>query len=165
MSISAEEITQQFRLAMRRLAATVTIVTTSDGISNFGMTASAVTSLAMTPASLLVCVNKSITFHQAITANEIFCVNILRAGQEETSSIFGSARPAAEKFASGDWHFDRQTPLLKNAQANIFCRRVNQMDHGTHSILIGNVSEVILTDPVAPLIYVDGRYASITSGL
>ena len=42
---------------MRRLAATVTIISTSDANGNrYGMTATAVNSLAMDPPSLLICV-------------------------------------------------------------------------------------------------------------
>jgi flavin reductase (DIM6/NTAB) family NADH-FMN oxidoreductase RutF len=165
MTRDAEDVALQFRSAMRRLASTVTIVTTCDGKNIFGMTASAVTSLAMDPPSLLVCVNKSTTFHQAITANEIFCVNILRTGHDEVSTAFGGARPSAEKFAIGDWLSDRETPYLKDAQASIFCNRANLFEHGTHTIVIGNVTDLILTDPVSPLVYVNGRYVSISDGL
>jgi flavin reductase (DIM6/NTAB) family NADH-FMN oxidoreductase RutF len=150
---------------MRRLASTVTVVTTCDGNSNFGMTASAVTSLAMTPPSLLVCVNTSTTFHKAITAGEMFCVNILRTGHDNVSAAFGGACTSAEKFAVGDWLLDRPTPYLKDAQASIFCKRANLFEHGTHTIVIGNVIDLILTNPVSPLVYVDGRYVGISDGL
>jgi flavin reductase (DIM6/NTAB) family NADH-FMN oxidoreductase RutF len=150
---------------MRRLASTVTIVTTSGGGTNFGMTASAVTSLAMTPPSLLVCVNKSTAFHSAIIASDEFCVNILRTGHDEVSAAFGGATPGAEKFTIGDWLLDREAPYLRDAQASIFCKRANLFEHGTHSIVIGNVVDLILTDPVSPLVYVNGRYVGVSDGL
>lgn len=48
-------LTAAFRGAMRRPAATVTIVTTANSDRGHGMTATAVTSLSMVPPSLLVC--------------------------------------------------------------------------------------------------------------
>jgi flavin reductase len=53
------ELSRNFREAMRRLAATVNVVTARSGERCFGMTATAVTSLSMDPVSALVCVNRS----------------------------------------------------------------------------------------------------------
>ena len=47
-----------FRAAMRRVASTVTVVTTGGPFSRHGMTATAVTSVSADPPSLLVCINQ-----------------------------------------------------------------------------------------------------------
>ena len=49
-----------FRKALRGLAATVNIVTTSDGGQRYGMTATAVMSLSLDPPSLVVGDRKSV---------------------------------------------------------------------------------------------------------
>ncbi|NBW26299.1 MAG: flavin reductase, partial [Betaproteobacteria bacterium] len=54
---------------MRRLAATVTLVTTSDADGKrYGMLATSVTSVTMEPPMLLVCVSRSAHVHPALMA-------------------------------------------------------------------------------------------------
>ena len=56
MNLAAEDdIAQQFRLAMRRLAGGVALVTTFHDGARHGMTATSVTSLCMDPPALLAC--------------------------------------------------------------------------------------------------------------
>ena len=49
----------EFRRAMRSLCSGVSIISAGYKGKQFGMTATAVTSVSMTPPSLLVCINKS----------------------------------------------------------------------------------------------------------
>ena len=65
--------------AMRRMAGSVCVVSTGDGETKHAMSATAVTSLAMDPPSLLVCVNRAVPFHDAMSGGEQFCINILNA--------------------------------------------------------------------------------------
>jgi flavin reductase (DIM6/NTAB) family NADH-FMN oxidoreductase RutF len=41
------------------------------------------------------------------------------------------------------------------------CRNARGIDHGTHTIFIGEVSGVRTRGAVDPLVYVDGRYAVV----
>ncbi|MDR3516651.1 MAG: flavin reductase family protein [Azospirillaceae bacterium] len=157
----SEEIRDQFRQAMRRMAATVTVITIRRGGANAGMTASAVTSLCMAPPSLLVCVNKAAAFHEAISSAEYFCVNVLRHGQEDISSAFAGKLTAEQRFSVGSWGQEKLAPYLLDSQAAIFCRRTNLFAHGTHSIIVGQAVELILGHPIMPLIYADGQYSTV----
>jgi flavin reductase (DIM6/NTAB) family NADH-FMN oxidoreductase RutF len=153
---------QLFKLAMRRLAATVTVITAGHAKERSGMTASAVTSLSANPPCLVVCVNKSASFHPVITAHDHFCINILGAGHHDISAAFGGGKSAEDRFTLGDWQDRHGIAYLKDAQANIFCRRANVFEHATHAIIVGEVEELFLNGPISPLIYVDGRYTAIT---
>jgi flavin reductase (DIM6/NTAB) family NADH-FMN oxidoreductase RutF len=163
MDKAVSEIERLFRTAMRRYPATVNIVTTRHGALDAGMTATAVTSLSMEPPSLLVCVNRAVGFHTAIENATEFCVNVLREEQQDLAASFGGGKPPHERFADGAWGRQDGIHYLKNAQANIFCRRTAVFPYGTHSIVIGEVIRLLLHDEVAPLIYVDGRYAKVSS--
>ncbi len=155
------EIKDLFRQAMRRMAATVTVVTARQGNLNAGMTASAVTSLSMAPPSLLVCINKETGLHEMISSIDYFCVNILRHGQSDISTAFGGVMTHEERFRVGDWGHERRAPYLKDAQAVIFCKRANLFEHGKNSILVGEAFELLLGDPTTPLIYADGQYRTV----
>ena len=60
------DLGHQFRLAMRKLASTVTVLTTREADEHHGMAATAVTSLSTEPPSLLVCVNRSASLHDPL---------------------------------------------------------------------------------------------------
>jgi flavin reductase (DIM6/NTAB) family NADH-FMN oxidoreductase RutF len=155
-----DDIGQLFRLAMRRFPAAVTVVTAHWG-SDAGMTATAVTSLSMDPPSLLVCVNRAAAFHGVIEQSASFCVNVLREGQERISAGFGGGKPPEERFADGQWRHHEGIPYLVDAQANIFCRRTALFPYGSHSIVVGEATRLLYQEQVAPLLYVDGRYAAV----
>src|SRR3954462_7103791 len=84
----AQQVKAAFRNAMRRLAATVTIVTTADGGRWHGMTATAVTSVSADPPALLVCVTQSASLQEPLMASGRFGVNLLRACHADLCGIF-----------------------------------------------------------------------------
>ncbi len=98
-SISLDE----FRHGMRRLTAGVSLVTTSSSGEKFGLIATSVSSLAAEPPSLLVCVNRSASSHDAILQAGYFAVNVLREQHDDLCAQFSSPTRRAERFQSGEW--------------------------------------------------------------
>ena len=82
---AVEDLRTQFRVAMRRYPAAVTIVTASDNQRRHGMTATAVTSLSLDPPSLLVCLNRTTLLHDIMLSARRFCVNVLGHDQADLS--------------------------------------------------------------------------------
>jgi flavin reductase (DIM6/NTAB) family NADH-FMN oxidoreductase RutF len=147
---------------MRRVAATVTVVTGSHAGVRGGMTATAVTPVCLTPPSLLVCVNSSASIHPLIKGSGAFCVNVLRDGQDAIATLFGGKVAQAERFASEHWAEDAHgLPFLDDAQAAIFCDLADQVSYGTHSVFIGRVNRVWMADAVSPLVYADGKFSRL----
>ena len=103
MSDPADDLRSQFRAAMRRHPAAVTIVTAADDRRHHGMTATAVTSLSLEPPSLLVCVNQTTLLHDILLAARRFCVNLLGSGQADVSGAFSGALPPGKRFDLGAW--------------------------------------------------------------
>jgi flavin reductase (DIM6/NTAB) family NADH-FMN oxidoreductase RutF len=153
------DLRNQFRLAMRRQAATVHVVTALHGGRRQGMTATAVCSLSFDPLSLLVCVNESATIYLALRAADRFCVNVLAAGQGDIATQFGSSALAPRRFSLGTWIDVDGAPVLAEAQSSIVCRRETLGQVGTHGIIVGHVLSV-RTQDVAPLVYRDGGYVT-----
>jgi flavin reductase (DIM6/NTAB) family NADH-FMN oxidoreductase RutF len=158
-STVSADIRTVFRAAMRRYAATVTIVTATDGRRCHGMTATAVTSLSLDPPSLIVCVNQETLLHDILLSARRFCVNVLSREQARLSKAFSGALPPEERFELGAW---RQTAdgisFLADAQARVFCRKVAMIPFGTHSIVIGEVEGIGMRETVEPLLYQDATY-------
>ncbi|BEU99372.1 flavin reductase family protein [Novosphingobium olei] len=155
-------IDQAFKLAMRRLAASVNIVTMAGPQGPLGMAATAVCSLSTQPASLLVCVNTSASMHADLTATEAFRIAILHQDQQAIAGVFADPDRKAERFAGPHWRFDAAgIPLLENAQASILCKRDATFAYGTHSIIVGRVDSIEMRDDVSPLAWCDGRFATV----
>ena len=51
-------------------------------------------------------------------------------------------------------------PILSDALAYFVCRQEQRVDHGTHSIFIGEVVAAHAAENAHSLVYVDGRYVS-----
>jgi flavin reductase (DIM6/NTAB) family NADH-FMN oxidoreductase RutF len=156
---SSLDITTGFRAAMRRIAATVTIVTADDGERHHGMTATAVTSLSMVPPSLLVCINKKAFLHGILVRAGNFCVNVLHQDHAELSAAFSGAVPYQDRFDVGRWARSADgLHYLTDAQAVLFCHKTRTISHGTHTVFIGEVTQVDVREPVAPLVYQNAGY-------
>ena len=150
-------LANDFKTAMRRLASTVTIVTARNEGLRHGMTATAVTSLTTSPPSLLVCINRSASIHDPIGRSGQFCVNLLACDHDHLVPVFSGKVTGEERFASGEWKVDETgIPCLANAQANLFCKVVGTMSHGSHSIFIGDVGKVVVFGAPSPLLYHEG---------
>ena len=156
-----------FKQGMRALASSVTVIAVQglDGASA-GLTATAVCSLSAEPPTLLVCVNRKAGIAAALKRGAEFSVNVLAAGQTDIAKAFGGQKAikGAAKFAFGAWvRSEHDVPLLSGARASFECKVVEVMDHATHHIVIGGVSDVHLGDPGAKgLIYADGAYVELS---
>ena len=156
VSLPHPDLAAGFKLAMRRLAATVTIVTAGREGRRFGMAATAVTSVTTAPPTLLICINHSASIHDIVVGTSRFCVNILGTHHVGLVSPFGGASEGEARFGHGAWSHRDGMPYLDDAQASLFCELRQRVDYGSHSILIGEVVSVHLSDAVSPLLYQDG---------
>src|SRR5947199_4540263 len=80
----------QFKLAMSHFASGVTVVTTEQEGTPYGMTVAAFSSLSLHPPLVLICVEKSVRTHEAIAAAGKFGVSILSESQSDVSNRFAS---------------------------------------------------------------------------
>ncbi|MBB3181838.1 flavin reductase [Variovorax sp. Sphag1AA] len=159
------QVTSEFKRAMRRLASTVTIISTADVNGNrYGMTATAVNSLTMDPPSLLICVNHSASIHPALMGRGRFCVNVLTTEHEDLVSAFSGRLKGDARFEVGEWRTeDGGMPYLEDAQSNLFCDIDSVVPFGTHSVVIGRVSAVRVDEGIRPLIFADGKLGATQS--
>ena len=156
-----ERVIEQFRRAMRRVAATVNVISLNVHGRPLGITATAVSSLSMEPPSLLVCINRAATVHASMADMANFRVNILHRDQEDIASMFADRNMEDLRFAAG-WELSPDLPpRLIDAQASVLCRRIDHHQFGTHSIFIGVIEDVSVRENVSPLLYWDGRYGGV----
>jgi len=160
MTESDPTLAATFKEAMRRVAATVNVISICVEGKPMGITATAVSVVSMDPPSLLVCVNQAASVHPKIENVVHFGVNVLHRDQAGVATIFADRSLEAQRFVRG-WDNDCVTPpRLRGAQATILCRRIDHHRFGTHSIFIGVVEDVVVREEVNPLVYLDGKFGS-----
>lgn len=91
------------KLALRRLASSVSVVTCRTGGCNYAMTATAVSALSMEPPSMLLCVNRSAAFHRALIGANEFAINILSRAHVDISRFCSGGASPEDRFNIGDW--------------------------------------------------------------
>lgn len=155
-----------FKAAMRHLPSSVNIIACRTDDQVGGLTATAVCSLCAEPPSLLVCINQSSSTHALLRQAGRFSVNTLDAGQLEVARVFSSSDPAdrARRFQTGTWvDLASGSPGLENAAVVFDCKLTREIPHGTHSILIGLVTEIRTGAAEAHLLYLRGGYVTMKS--
>ena len=155
---------EQFKAGMRALAGAVNIITSSQAGHRYGMTATAVCSASAEPPTVLICVNKLATTHNAVSKSKVFAVNVLRAEDWELSTTFSGAQTGESRFKSRDWtRLATGSPVLIDALVSFDCRVVKSLVHGTHTVFLGQVEQVLMGKKGRPLLYAEGQYAKLAS--
>src|ERR1700716_4763610 len=99
-----DEIEQQFRSVMRRLAGGVSIITAGRGDDITGMTVTSLTSLSATPPRLLVSINRQASSFPLIERYRTFGVNILGSDQQTLADRFSNGRlKGKQRFEGAAW--------------------------------------------------------------
>jgi 4-nitrophenol 2-monooxygenase / 4-nitrocatechol 4-monooxygenase, reductase component len=152
---------ERFRSVMGHFASGVTIITTRHEGIDYGLTASAVSSLSLDPPMLLICVNKASHTQKAIAQSQVFAVNILQEHQSEVARHFSSSHP--DKFDGVSVSYGALgVPLLGDALATIECRVTEEVTGGTHSVFLAKVETAQAADGM-PLTYFRGRMGRFAS--
>jgi flavin reductase (DIM6/NTAB) family NADH-FMN oxidoreductase RutF len=154
----------QFKAGMRSLAGAVNIITSAHAGHRYGMTATAVCSATAEPPTVLACINKLATTHGAVVKARAFCVNVLRAEDWQLSTTFSGAQSGEARFKAGNWtKLATGSPVLVDALVSFDCRVVKKMVHGSHTVFLGQVEQILLGQKGKPLLYSEGQYAKLAS--
>jgi flavin reductase (DIM6/NTAB) family NADH-FMN oxidoreductase RutF len=153
----------EFRQAIGHFATGVTVVTSVGAVGEpVGTTASAVTSLSLSPPLVLVCLDRASLTLAAIRAHGAFAVNVLAAPQRHLSANF------ARRGLAAAWDGVRYrpgptgSPRLDGVLAALECTVENRMPGGDHEIIVGRVHDVATSEQdAAPLLYWRGGYTSV----
>ncbi|WP_208998492.1 flavin reductase [Roseibium aquae] len=155
---------QSFREAMSRVATAVHVVTTDGPGGRMGATVSAFCSVSDEPPSVLICLNRSTRLHAAILKNRVFCVNTLSEGHEDVSDAFAGRGQLAmeDRFARTSWApLATGCPALEDASLSVDCGVFSLSEVGTHSVIIGTVSDIRMRESGRSLIYIQRGYRSL----
>ena len=151
---------EDFKQAMRRLTATVCLITTSDGRLPFGMAVTAVCSVGISPPSLLISVAHTASMHDPLMKSRKFGVNLLSHEHACLVEPFSGKIKGPARFELGNWTDGLGgVPILVDAQASLVCEVTQTFGYSGHTIAFGTVIETNLRHEITPLLYENGGLA------
>jgi len=146
-----------FKQAMACFPSGVAIVTTIDESGQkFGFTASAFSSLSLTPPLILVCLANNADCFDNFNNQKQFAVNII--GPEHETLSFKFATKGSDKF-DGD-EFEQGSyglPILSDSLVSLECTTENIYFGGDHIILVGQV-KYLNVNGGAPSVWHEGKF-------
>jgi len=143
-----------------RFPSGVTVVTTKAGDgSDQGMTVSAFSSVSLDPPLVLICIEKTASAYDALTAAPGFVVNILSVSQEQIARRFSIVD--IDRFEGvGYSRSQNGLAVLDDVLGVIECATFAMHDAGDHTIIVGEV-EAARAQNGTPLLYYRGGYAQM----
>lgn len=137
------------------------MITTRGEAHDYGMTATAFSSVSLDPPLVLVCVISGSLGAEVIPQNGCFAANILSSGQDAISNYFASRdRPRGRDAFAEIPHREVVTgaPVFDDVAAFLDCRLTETHEAGDHLIFIGEVVSLGVYPEVEPLLFHGGRY-------
>lgn len=157
-----------FKAALGSLASSVNVITMWDSQRKpLGMTATAFASVSVDPLLVLVCINRSTRTYEHIAETQRFGVNVLGSVAREISDY--CSRPGGDKYLNPDWlshSADWSSPALSGALAFLDCAIDQDIEAGTHAVLIGAVEGIGINAAAQehePLLHFRGTYRQLQS--
>lgn len=151
----------QFQQGIQRLVNGVTVVTTADGSSWYGITTTSVCTLSADPPTLIACVRRRSRIGQHLGRTARFCVNLLSEEQRAVAEAFTG--PQADGFEHGQWASGTAgCPVLENALASFECGVDLMYGYSSQVVIIGAILQFRQADDaVAPLASVAGQFCHV----
>lgn len=149
--------------ALHKLSYGVYAVTTSDE-PFAGCIANSAMQISSKPATIAVSINKNNFTHDAILKNGRFAISVL--SEQTNPQIIGTfgfqSTRTVNKFSQVAYQLKQGLPVLSSACAWFTLELQQQIDAGTHTIFLGQVSDCDIYSEETPMTY--AYYHSVLKG-
>lgn len=155
---------EHFRNGMRRLTGAVNLVTTVHQGVLHGLTATAVCSLSGQPPRILACVNVVGRCFDYILHSRRMGINVLAYRHLELAQRFANMTDVAhdKRFEDAAWiNADSGAPVLADALVGFDCVVDEIFVTPSHGVIIGEIKQVTFGPEGEPLLYNNGRFATL----
>ncbi|WP_338442530.1 flavin reductase family protein [Synechococcus elongatus IITB4] len=133
---------QAKKVLLRKIPHGLYVCGVKDGEEINGFTASWVMQASFQPPLVVNCVKSDSRSHAMLLASGIFSLSFLEAGQKDLAAqFFKPQRLVANKFETVSAYLGEATgcPILEEALGYIECRVVGKVEHGDHTVFVGEV--------------------------
>ncbi|STD10345.1 p-hydroxyphenylacetate 3-hydroxylase, reductase component [Dermatophilus congolensis] len=142
----------EYRHAMRRVAAGISVLTTTDGRHDLAMTLNSVTSVSLDPPLQLAVIHNEARCLEALLESKHWIINVLPASARHLATRFAEVgRPSFGQLDRVDHtRSTEDLACLDVAIARFHCRLWAQYPGGDHTIVVGSVVRVEVPVDVGP---------------
>jgi flavin reductase (DIM6/NTAB) family NADH-FMN oxidoreductase RutF len=149
-----------FKEVMGNYPTGVTIVTTNDQDGKpVGLTVNSFASVSLDPTLILWSIDHRVSTISAFVNEGKFAVHILAGDQQELCKTFASKN--VDRFSTCNWNLStNQLPIIEGAYAVLECKTYKTIKAGDHTILIGEVVNILKNDK-EPMLYHRRHFGSI----
>ena len=154
--------TNMFRQAWGKFATGVAVVTTIEpGGQIHGMAANSISSVALEPLLVLVCIGHVRNSYQLIKESGRFAINFLGEHQQAICEYYASPPEQRSGDVGVSFSFtELGSAILDGCVAAMDCHVVDEHIAGDHSVFIGGVDEIQVNEG-RPLISYEGGFGRL----
>ncbi|NJN04986.1 MAG: flavin reductase [Leptolyngbyaceae cyanobacterium SL_1_1] len=123
-----------------------------------GFTASWVMQASFEPPLVVTCVKNDSKSHEMLKSSGVFALSFLEAGQKEIAqNFFKPLRRVGNKFEDIEFYMGEQTncPVIRDSLGCVECSVVGAVEHGDHTVFVGEVIGATLHREGEPLLLED----------
>lgn len=127
---------------LRKIPHGLYVCGTKDGDNVNGFTASWVMQASFAPPLVVNCIKADSTSHAMVKSSGVFALSILEDGQKEMAqNFFKPLRRVGNKFEDIEFYTGEETgcPIIKDSLGYVECRVVGSVEHGDHTVFVGEV--------------------------
>ncbi len=145
------------KILLRKIPHGLFISTVREDDEINGFTASWVTQGSFNPPLVVMAVRADGSSHGMIQRTRKFALNFLRSDQKDLAAVFFKPQKGlGGRFDSCSYTFgELGLPLLEDAIGAVECELISDVQHGDHTVVIGEVKNAKLNKDGEPLILSD----------
>ncbi|MFM0219406.1 MULTISPECIES: flavin reductase family protein [Paraburkholderia] len=144
---------EDFKAAMRMLAAGVSAITTGDVANPSGMVVSSLTAISAEPPLVGFFVHRDSSMLEPLKTHAKFVANILGHTHEGVATNFLKKPQGCSRFAEGQWGSGLDgLPILADALANVECHVIHTTTLGTHEMFVGKIRKTTTGASGSPMV-------------
>lgn len=133
---------QAKKTMLRKIPHGLYVCGTKQGEEVNGFTASWVMQASFTPPLVVNCIKNDSKSHEMVKASGVFALSVLEDGQKEMAqNFFKPLRRVGNKFEDIEFYPGDETgcPIIKDSLGYVECRVVGSVEHGDHTVFVGEV--------------------------
>lgn len=145
---------QAKKTLLRKIPHGLYVCGVKDGEELNGFTASWVMQASFAPPLVVNCVRSDSKSHAMLKASGVFALSFLEAGQKDVAQkFFKPQKNIGDKFEDIEFYLgETGCPIIKDSLGYIECRVVGSLEHGDHTVFVGEVIEAGIHKEGDPLL-------------
>ncbi len=145
---------QAKKTLLRKIPHGLYVCGVKDGEELNGFTASWVMQASFAPPLVVNCVRSDSKSHAMLKATGVFALSFLEAGQKDVAQkFFKPQKNIGDKFEDIEFYLgETGCPIIKDSLGYIECRVVGSVEHGDHTVFVGEVTAAAIHKEGDPLL-------------